>query len=407
MAGVLQLSAAAVAGESQNSTTWARVGEVSANSLASGTEAVFQTTWRTAGIFSSLYASVKTNTLSLATSTIRLRKNTANGNSVISYAATVAGEAQDNSNSDSVVVGDILNYQMSIPNSGSGTITANCFGIQFAATTNTVIRISTAGTKTLTAATNTTYYSFAGDISQSSSTETTRQFKAKATSTFQNLQVNVTVNTRTDTNTVNFRKGAASGNGVISILTTVTGTLEDTSNTDSIVSGDLVNFRVLTGSDGAHTMSLVMIAIESSTTNATAYMACGIKSGTDAANSTFFDSIQGQRTADTTEANVQAKANFAYTASNLITDLAANSVSATSTVNFRKNAGNGNQTVSITASTAGFFEDATHTDAIVGSDEINTQLLTGATGTNLQPANIAHLVTISTNAKIRHKVTNQ
>jgi len=46
---------------------------------------------------------------------------------------------------------------------------------------------------------------------------------------------------------------------------------------------------------------------------------------------------------------------------------------------FRKNAGNGNQTASITA--AGWVEDASNTDAVVATDEICFQLVIGTGGT--------------------------
>ena len=52
-----------------------------------------------------------------------------------------------------------------------------------------------------------------------------------------------------------------------------------------------------------------------------------------------------------------------------------------STVTLRKNAANGNSTLSIGSSATGEFEDTTHTDTIAAGDKLALQLVTGAGGT--------------------------
>jgi hypothetical protein len=60
-----------------------------------------------------------------------------------------------------------------------------------------------------------------------------------------------------------------------------------------------------------------------------------------------------------------------------------NTVTATSTLRTRKNGANGGGAISISASTTGYFEDTSGTDAIMSTDYVNYQIVTGATGTSL------------------------
>src|SRR5690349_17266000 len=55
----------------------------------------------------------------------------------------------------------------------------------------------------------------------------------------------------------------------------------------------------------------------------------------------------------------------------------------TSTLRFRINGGDGNQVVSITASTTGEFEDTSNTDTIAAGDLTDYQITGGAGGTTL------------------------
>jgi hypothetical protein len=58
--------------------------------------------------------------------------------------------------------------------------------------------------------------------------------------------------------------------------------------------------------------------------------------------------------------------------------ISSNTIANTSTWRLRKNQANGNQSVTITASGTGYFEDSTNQDSVVAGDEVCYQLVTGA-----------------------------
>src|SRR5579872_752514 len=85
----------------------------------------------------------------------------------------------------------------------------------------------------------------------------------------------------------------------------------------------------------------------------------------------------------TTESQVQSTERASATYSNLYALIQANLRSTASTIRFRKNTANGNQSASITASTTGIFQDATNTDNVVATDLTCAVLVTGI-GTSSQ-----------------------
>jgi len=90
----------------------------------------------------------------------------------------------------------------------------------------------------------TTYISLAGGIN---STEANVQAKVYASYECRNLYVYVTNNSLDASTTVAFRINGADGNMGLSIPSGSTGGFEDTSSTDSVSSGDLIDFRVSAG----------------------------------------------------------------------------------------------------------------------------------------------------------------
>ncbi len=81
-----------------------------------------------------------------------------------------------------------------------------------------------------------------------------------------------------------------------------------------------------------------------------------------------------------TEASANTPYREAGTLSNLYCNMSAND-RATSTLTSRKASSAGNQTVSITGSTTGEFEDVTNNDSVSAGDLIDSRIVTGAGGT--------------------------
>lgn len=85
---------------------------------AQTTESSNQTTAPFAGVASRLSATVQFHVTS-TNSTLRLRKNGSNGNSVISIPANTTGRFEDTSNTDTIAAGDLIGYQLT-PGTGAG-----------------------------------------------------------------------------------------------------------------------------------------------------------------------------------------------------------------------------------------------------------------------------------------------
>lgn len=77
-----------------------------------------------------------------------------------------------------------------------------------------------------------------------------------------------------------------------------------------------------------------------------------------------------------------------------------------STIFVRKNGANGNQNLSIGASSTGEFEDNVNTDSVANGDEFNLQIITGAGGTTFIASAGSIVFTATTNTGIRYQTTD-
>lgn len=359
------------------------------------TEANSAVTHRTAGVLSNLYARISANDRD--TSTIRVRKNgTTDGNQSLSVTGSTTGEFEDASNTDAVTAGDTWVYSV-VTGSGGTTFILRMLTSIFAATAGTATR--TGGcqhTGRTLSASSTTYWPFAGDVRLNNATEANTQVLVRSDGTLRNLVV-ICTTAPTNPATVRTRKSGANGN--LSVSVNGTGTFEDATNIDVVASGDLCNFQIVTG---ASTQAVITLAaVDLVTTNgASILINANQTTNTIAASVTGYYAVAGGGTS-TTETDQRADANFAFTASNLYINVPTNTVTATSTLRLRINGVDGNQAASITASTTGIFEDASNTDAVVATDEINYQIVAGATGTSLVTANIGMMAKVATAPRTR------
>jgi hypothetical protein len=92
--------------------------------------------------------------------------------------------------------------------------------------------------------------------------------------------------------------------------------------------------------------------------------------------------------------------NYAPTASKARVYISANTIVETSTLAFRIDGGSGNQAVSVTGLTTGWFSDGSNSDVLSATNEVNWQLVVGATGTSLTLQALAVLMTVATGVTI-------
>ena len=212
-------------------------------------------------------------------------------------------------------------------------------------------------------------------------TENRVQVRIRSSYTLANMYVRVPSNTTTADSTLRSRINGANGNLVVTVGGGLTGAFQDTTNSDSPVDGDLANFQVVTPADVLST-SLVGFTMANVSGDDTILVSnsstmAGFTQGSDV---TRYMPMGGTNAGDIdTEANVQYTLRSSATWSNFRAFVAANSIGGTVTGRTRLNTGNGAQSVSISASATGSFEDTTNSDSPVAGDEVDYQMVTPVT----------------------------
>jgi hypothetical protein len=340
----------------------------------SGTATNANFTIRQAGTTSRLGILVTSNTVT-ATSTASVRKNSGVGSETVSIPASTTGYFEDTTNHDSFVSGDTAEYRVTAGSTGTA-ITFSSLSTTFLANSGTVQYYLVNGTQAFTGTSINDFIPMAGSI-YVSTTEAQTQQKNKDTFTYSNMYLHVNTNSRTSTSTVQFRKNGTNANLTLSIAAATTGIFEDTTHTDSIVSGDLTNFEVVLGT-GTGTLNIFNAGVECfSSANRFQLLAAGAAAG-PASSATLYGSVSGNVGVVSSENTVATKTNLSATSSNMAIFVLMNGTASSSTINFRKNATNGNQTISVPSLTTGYFEDTTHTDAISPSDTIDYSVTSAA-----------------------------
>lgn len=368
-------------------TRWYAIGASSSIS-AGGLESVRANTFRTAGVLSNLLMNLINNGIT-ATTSWRVRKSTSNGNGTLSIPSSTTGKFEDLVNTDVVAAGDDFHYQLVTGATGTSLDFAT-WSILFYSKTNTVVRYTGGSDSSYTSASSTIVFSLGGGLTNSpGGADSAVGITFRTAGTFRNLYININSNARVNTTTFVSRVNSISGAQTISIGSGVTGILEDTTHTDTINSGDLVNFALVTGT-GTQAIAVGVMAAEFETTNNSTIYSC-LSSSTTTAGTTVYYSTMGSLDSDTTESHCQIESNVEFTSSLLQCNVTANTIVLASTLNLRKNGASANQTVSITATTTGIFQDTTNTDSIGINDTINYQLIAPSTVTSITLASISML----------------
>jgi hypothetical protein len=335
---------------------------------------------RTVGTYQLLTVRVTVNTYTTATLTIRVRKNSANGNPVVSVAAATTGSFQDTTNSDTVGDGDTIGFHWAVAGGGSGTCTVNVGYAIFETSdpAKTTMRWATDNSNLTTATSR--YVPVSAQGQWANTTEANAQSEARITGTAYRVYVRLSSNTRNGDSTFAFRLNGADSALTVSVPASTSGTFENTTDTVAIAIGDLINWRAAAGGTSG-TLAIQHVVLEYETVTG----ACQIQTAraeTINANVTTYLPAGGILIQDT-ESIVAFPMGVPGEISDLQITVSANTVSAASTLRNRKNGANGAVAVSIPASTTGRFLNTTDSDAYAAADEITLQLVTGATGTSL------------------------
>lgn len=346
---------------------------------------------RTAGKFSKLQFNLNANS-AVGTSSLTIRKNGVDTSMTVSIPASTTGDFADFVNTATVAAagggGDDVNYKI-VTGGASGTLNHFSETVAFENTEDTNIGTSfLAGGSNLTlnAASQTAYLPPTGVGTAATTTESFSQLAVRSTYTIKRLYAYVSSNARTTTTTIRTRKSAANGAQSISIGSSATGVFEDTTNTDSFVSGNLLAIQYVTGSG---TQSLVLrlwkVEADGATAEARGIMAAGRNAGqTYNQSTTVYTHPGGAVTSvtNTAPSRVRTPAPLS-TITALSFNISANNLGTASTFRIFKAAGGGDtsHTLSIAANTTGQLVSgaaATSTDA---TDDFLIKLVMGGSGT--------------------------
>lgn len=222
------------------------------NGLDSTTEGIYQTKSRSSGTWKNLYSNSTTYTWG-TNGTLRSRKNTANGNMLITVSAT--GTQTDLVNTDAIAPADLMSMS-STTGSGAGTWTQNVSS-EFLSSDNTLPYVgctSSGGGFQFNGGT-TDWRPFAnGRAVDQKSTVAESDFQITPGMNFIVSNIfygtNVT-NTLGSNATQTFRKNGVNGNQTFTITAGVTGYYEDLVNSDVVNVSDVVNLQTTGGTSGS------------------------------------------------------------------------------------------------------------------------------------------------------------
>jgi hypothetical protein len=340
------------------------------------TEANREVPIRAAGDFSKLFVNVTANDTS-NTSTVTLRKSTADTALTLSIGAGATGLFEDTSNSVSFAATDEADIKIVIPaEAGVHNITYSLIGTVFTPGSGTYLYWSSGAGQNVTADSTTVVVAFGNNPTFSTANEGNAEWPVQSSLTLRNLWAIVSANARTTNTVYRVRVNRADGNGAVTFGSGETGLKEDGSGTDSIVAGDEANASI-TSSTGGGTLTGqgVGIVVDSA---ASQFPLRGQGTLAQAFNVTNYVQCGDIGSPKTTESQAQLTNRITgLTLSKLATNVSANSIATSaSVIRTRVNGGNGTQSVSYAATETGQKVDASNSDSLADGDEWNYQIVT-------------------------------
>lgn len=207
-------------------------------------EAEAQVRARAPYIFKNLYITVSANSLTAAT-TVDFRNGGVGGNQSVSIPGGGTGRFEEDLNPsvvDNVASGDLINTQFLAGATGTSiTLFSFAYDVEHATGRQTIVVAAGQG---VAVHDTTRFPAVSGASTVTAGGEGAVQYRLRVAADFRNMRIFIS-NKTTGNGTLTFRVNGAAGNQTISI--TGTGEFEDTTNTDSLVSGDLWSYEVVAG----------------------------------------------------------------------------------------------------------------------------------------------------------------
>lgn len=325
------------------------------------------------------------NSNARSTNTIfRLRKNGANGNSIITVGSGASGFFEDASNTDSISAGDDINGSVTT-STGGGAIVVDGVRAALATASGGFCTFFTCTPNSIAPSFSTNSARFYNALSGAlginySTTEADKQVIVRCSGVFRRMFLTVASNTRITNTVFSFRKNGADGSQSITVSGGATGFFEDASNSDSVASGDLICYSGLTSTGGGSIGVFPWGSTYDGNDNQHDMYALHNSSVQRIASSTdIFPSWFGYLSVGNTVEN-QGKTRFPFDARlDRLRVKVFNNNTNPITYRLRKNGADGNQAITINAGGSGLFEDSSSVDDVVAGDDVNFK---GSSATN-------------------------
>lgn len=332
--------------------------------------------------FKNLHVRVGVNSRTTNT-VITFRKNGADSALTVTSAPGAGiSRITDRTNTVSIVEGDSFNYSLTT-GSGTGAFVAAGIGVELQTSGPVFSYICSNGSATATSA----RYWVPGGVLTNSTNETNMRARALEAFTASNLSIYLRTNGQASAGMeARFRNNGANGSQLIpaaTIGTAASAWFEDTTNTDSVVSGNPFSFYTGVPTGGA-TVTVGHLGVRYKSSDPNTFSLMGNLSTIQLnAATTRYTPIIGAVLA-TPETSAQVETPLALTLSMLSLYVAGTNGSTTPvSVVSRKNEATGNQNITITAGTiATFFQDTTNTDSLAVTAGVGDRfdvMMSGAT----------------------------
>lgn len=343
-------------------------GTVRSGGAGSTLEANVQRAATVAFTLQSIGVQVTSNSSGAAVTNWISRIAAADGNQLAVLTGSVTGYIQDTTHTDSITGGALYNAAFHGTSAGPDTLITS-----HSVAANNTTPLAEMGWSSqanvdgnalaLTGSTSHFLHLMGGSGTSTDTSETTESNATKiilrAAGTYKGLQAVLTTNT--SGSVVTFHLNGADGNQTISPGTTAVAALtQDTTHTDSVVSGDRANYRLNAGS---HTMNTTYLGLTFAGT--TSGQDIAVTAGQTFAAADAFVTVGGSWGSGTVESQSQIKAHTAVTWDKLRTRLTSNSLTLSETLVSRIAGANGNQVLTLASlSGAADLEDTTHSDSV-------------------------------------------
>lgn len=236
------------------------------------------------------------------------------------------------------------------------------------------------------------YWKLANSALLSSTSESTQEIPYQTPGTFSKLYVRIIANSTTAPSILMVRKNRADTTLTIPIPVGFVGELDDSVNLVTIVAGDKLDYRTVSGGTGTFTMSLISVIFDATTNCVTKFAFPHVN--INASSASGYIPLSGTRSgAAATEASIEQLIKIPGVFKNAYLYVSLNPRTTASSITLRKNRVGTAITFSYAAGEAGPKEDTTNLVSYAVDDKVTWQQTTGAGTENLA---ITHAIEFET-----------